>query len=221
MADGAARDGAARDGAAQDGSARSGSARDGAATPEGLTEQQRRWLASVRAGLERGTGRTLAAWVEIARACPETKPRAQARWLKETHGLGQNHAMLVLEARAAADGVAPADPRAGAAALWSGPGDAALLAALHEATAALPGIVTGQRKGFTSWSRRHAFAAARPVRKGGARLGLAVPPDPAAGLEPPRNEGWSERLTATIALASPEAIDECVRGLLRAAWERS
>ena len=33
-----------------------------------LTERQQKWFASVRAGLERDTGRSLTEWVEIARA---------------------------------------------------------------------------------------------------------------------------------------------------------
>lgn len=194
---------------------------DEAVSTGALTEQQRKWLASVRAGLERGTGRTVAQWVETARGCPETKPRARVRWFKDMHGLGQNHAMIVLNALEETDGGARDDARTDAAALWSAPGDAALLAALREAVAALPDTVTGRRKGFTSWSRRHAFAAARPVRKGGVRLGLAVPPDPAAGLAAARNEGWSERLTATLALGVPDAVDASVRALLHAAWARS
>ena len=35
-----------------------------------LTPQQRKWFTSVREGLERETGKSLAEWVEIAKACP-------------------------------------------------------------------------------------------------------------------------------------------------------
>jgi len=59
---------------------------------EHLTEQQKKWFASVRAGLERDTGKSLAEWIEIARTCPESKPRARLKWFKETHGLLQNRA---------------------------------------------------------------------------------------------------------------------------------
>lgn len=61
-----------------------------------LTERQRKWFASVQAGLERDTGKSLTEWIEIARTCPETAPRARLRWFKETHGLLQNRASYVL-----------------------------------------------------------------------------------------------------------------------------
>lgn len=57
-----------------------------------FTERQRKWFESVRGSLERETGGTLAQWAAIARSCPETKHRAQLKWLKDTHGLLQNRA---------------------------------------------------------------------------------------------------------------------------------
>jgi hypothetical protein len=53
---------------------------------EHLTERQKTWFASIQAGLARDTGRTLEQWVEVARACPETKPQARPKWLKTEHG---------------------------------------------------------------------------------------------------------------------------------------
>ena len=70
-----------------------GTSRD---APAGLTERQQKWFASVRASLERDTGKTLDEWVAIARTCPETKPRARTDWLREHHGLGVNRAAHVL-----------------------------------------------------------------------------------------------------------------------------
>ena len=64
--------------------------------PEHLTEQQKKWFASVREGLQRDTGKSLAEWVEIARTCPEAKHRARLKWFKDTHGLLQNRASYVL-----------------------------------------------------------------------------------------------------------------------------
>ncbi len=61
-----------------------------------LTEQQKKWLASVRSNLEKETGKSLAEWVAIAKTCPETKHRARLAWFKETHGLLQNRASYVL-----------------------------------------------------------------------------------------------------------------------------
>ena len=63
-----------------------------------LTERQEKWFASVRAGLERDTGKSMDEWVAIARTCPESAHRARLKWFKERHGLLQNRASQVLSA---------------------------------------------------------------------------------------------------------------------------
>ena len=181
-----------------------------------LTPRQQQWFASVRAGLETETGRSLEQWAEIARACPETAHRARLAWLKAQHGLGQNRASVVLSAAfpAAAGWNAPA---ALEQALWTDAAGRAILAAVRDRAQALPEVVCGQRKGFTAWSRAFQFAALRPV-KGGARLGLALPPDADPRLAPAAREGWSERLTAVTVLADPADVDDALAALLQAAW---
>ncbi len=62
-----------------------------------VTERQAKYFESMRASLEAATGRSLAAWVEIAKTCPETKHRARLKWFKEIHGLLQNRASLVID----------------------------------------------------------------------------------------------------------------------------
>lgn len=190
----------------------------GAPDPATLTEQQKKWFASVREGLHRATGKTLEEWAQIAKACPETAHRKRLAWMKEAHGLGQNHASLVL-GEAFPSETSWAEPEALADKLWADPGQRKILDAVQAAVAALPEVVTGQRKEFTAFSRKYQFASVRPV-KGGARLGLAV--DPSGGLQPAsKNEGWSERLKSSLVLAGPEAVDSQVRALLKQAWERS
>jgi hypothetical protein len=188
---------------------------------EHLTERQKKWFASVQASLERDTGKSLDQWVEIVRRdCPETKPRARTRWLKDIHGLGVNRAAQILSA-AFPEGPGWDDADALRAAVWADPASAAILTALEAAVADLDGLVTGQRKTFTAWSREFQFAAAKPVKGGTALLGLAVTPDASARLSAPKNESWSERLKAKIALASPAEVDDELKALLKAAWERS
>ena len=51
-----------------------------------LTERQQKWFATVEANFEKATGRPVAVWVDILKGCPETRPKAQAAWLKATHG---------------------------------------------------------------------------------------------------------------------------------------
>lgn len=189
--------------------------------PQGLTERQEKWFASIRDSLERETGKPLAQWVEIVRRdCTETKPRARAVWLKTHHGIGVNRAAFILsEAFPSEMGWDDADGLRQT--LWSDTASMAILEAVEAAVADLPGLVTGQRKGFTAWSNKVQFAALKPVKGGTASLGLALTPDASPHLSEPKNESWSERLKAKLALASPTDVDDKVKALLKAAWERS
>jgi hypothetical protein len=194
---------------------------DEAGGPQHLTERQRKWFASVREGLARDTGKSLEDWVAIARTCPETKPRARQAWLKEHHGLGVNRASYVLSEAFPDKRMTWDNPDEVRAALWTAPASTAILEALEGAVAGFDGLVAGQRKGFTAWSREFQFAAAKPVKGGTAVLGLALPHDASPRLLEPKNESWSERLKAKLPLASPAEVDDEVRALLKAAFERS
>lgn len=180
-----------------------------------LTERQRKWFAAVRAGLERDTGRSLEQWAEIARTCPEAGHRARLKWLKDHHGLGQNHASQVLSA------AFPSGPPQDEDALWADPGARAVFEAVRAAALALPEVLEGRRKAYTAFSRRVQFAAIRPDKAGGAVLGLAVTPDAGARLTAPGRESWSERLGAVLGLDTPAQVDAQVAAWLRQAWERS
>jgi hypothetical protein len=188
---------------------------------EHLTERQKKWFASVQASLERDTGKTLAQWVEIVRRdCQETKPGKRVEWLKAHYGLGVNRCAHILgEAFPSESGWD--EPEALRKALWTDPASTVILEAVETAVADFPGLVTGQRKAFTAWSNQFQFAAIKPVRGGTALLGLAVTPDASPRLSAPKNESWSERLKAKIALASPAEVDDALKALLKAAWEKS
>ena len=185
-----------------------------------LTAQQRKWFASVQGGLERETGKSLAQWVAIAKTCPATAPRARLRWFKETHGLLQNRASYVLN-EAFPPEVGWSEPDALRESLWTDPASRAVLAEVESLVLKLPDVVTGQRKGFSAWSRKYQFAALRPVRGGAARLGLALAACAHPMLEATKNEAWSERLKAAVILPGAGAVDRRVEGLLRRAWEES
>jgi hypothetical protein len=185
-----------------------------------LTEQQRKWFASVRDGLQRETGKSLAEWVAIAKTCPETGHRARLRWFKETHGLLQNRASYVL-GEAFPPEVGWDDAGALRDALWVDAGSRAILEAVERVALALPDVIAGQRKGFSAWSRKHQFAAVRPMKGGKARLGLAVPVSADARLEAAKNEGWSERLKASMMIGGVREIDARVKELVKAAWDAS
>jgi hypothetical protein len=113
------------------------------------------------------------------------------------------------------------DPDRLIAMLWTDPGAAAIFHAV-DAAARLPNeVVQTARKGYTAWSRRFQFAAARPVKGGKVMLGLALAPDANPRLEAPRNESWSERLKSRTLLSAPAEVDAEIETLLRGAWERS
>ena len=185
-----------------------------------LTERQQKWFASVRASLARDTGKTIEDWVVIARTCPETTPRKRTEWLREHYGLGVNRiAHILSEAFPSATGWDDAD--ALRAALWKDPASTAIFAAVEAAVVDFPGLVTGQRKGFSAWSRNFQFASVRPVKGGKARLGLCVSPDADPRLVTAKNEGWSERLKAAITLDAPSDVDASLKALLKKAWDAS
>ena len=185
-----------------------------------LTERQAKWFASVRASLERETGRTLAEWVAIAKTCPETGHRARLKWFKETHGLLQNRASYVLD-EAFPSGMGWQEPGLLRDALWSDPASRAIYEAVQGLAEALPDVIAGQRKVYSAWSRKVQFGALRPVKGGTAMLGLALPETADPRLGPCRNESWSERLKSRLPLASPEAADASVAALLKQAWAAS
>jgi hypothetical protein len=185
-----------------------------------LTPRQQKWFASIRAGLERDTGKSLEEWVAIARTCPETRPRARTDWLREQHGLGVNRAAHVLSVAFPSENRWD-EPQALRAQLWTDPTATAIFEAVEKLAIALPDVISGQRKGFTAFSRAFQFASLRPLKAGQVALGLAVTPDADPRLTEPKNEGWSERLKSKLVLGATDEIDATVAALLKAAWERS
>jgi hypothetical protein len=185
---------------------------------ETLTERQQKWFASVREGLERDTGRSLDDWAALARACPETAPRKRVAWMKATYGLGQNRAMMVLNA-AFPPQDSWAKPDALAERLWAAPFARAIHEAVRTRVLALPEVVVGQRKGFTAYSRRLQFCALRPASKG-VLLGLALDPGTDPSLGPAGKQAWSERLLSLVNLTSPDMPAQMMVWL-HTAWERS
>ena len=173
-----------------------------------LTERQQKWFATVQANFEQATGKPLADWVEIMKACPATAPKAQAAWLKANHGVGQNHAAHILDACRPSDGPGWDEPDALRAALWKDAGSLAILEAIERVAGGLEGVISGQRKGYTSFSRTVQFAATRPLTGGRALLGLKLDPGGSPRLNPAvRRESWSERLISVVELDGAEQVD--------------
>lgn len=187
-----------------------------------LTERQQKWFASVKAGLERDTGKTLDEWVSIAQTCTETKPRARQAWLKTHYGLGQNRAMQVLDAAFPTAEPGWDEEDALREALWSDPASRAILDAVEAGlAAALPESLRTQRKTFTAWSRSVQFAALKPGKGGVAILGLGVAPETSPILSAAGKDSWSERLRSKVVLADARDVTSEITKLLQAAAERA
>ncbi|WP_428149552.1 DUF4287 domain-containing protein [Brevundimonas sp.] len=183
-----------------------------------LTERQAKWFATVKANFEIQTGRPLEAWVEIMNTCPETAPRAQLAWLKAEHGVGQNHGSHILDAFRPAGGPGWDEPAELRAALWKDAGSLAILEAVETIAAGVEGVISGQRKGYTAFSRAVQFAAIRPLKGGRALFGLKLEPKVFPRLSSAvRKESWSERLTAVVALDDGAAVDGEIARLFAAA----
>ena len=184
-----------------------------------LTERQKKWFATVRANFEAQTGHPVEYWVEVMKACPETGPKKQAAWLKAHHGIGVNHAAYILDCAGSKDGQPGWDDSEGLrAALWKDAGSLAVLEAVEAVANRLDGVISGQRKGYTSFSRAVQFGAMRPLKGGRALLGLKLDPAVSARLSPSvRRESWSERLTAIVELDNAGQVDAEIAGLFEQA----
>jgi hypothetical protein len=182
-----------------------------------LTARQQKWFASVHDGLERETGKSLAEWTTLARACPETAHRKRLAWMKSNYGLGQNRASMVLNAAFPPE-ASWSTPDALADTLWADPAARAVHESVRALITALPDVVAGQRKTFTAYSRNFQFAALKPS-KAGVLLGLAIAPD--GVLQAAGTDGWSERLLSKTTLQPGANLPPPLGKWLRAAWERS
>lgn len=189
-----------------------------------VTERQEKWFRSVQEGLQRDTGKSLDAWVKIARGCPETAPRARVKWLKDNYGLGVNRAAAILE-RAFPTGASWDEPDALLATLWKDETPKAIYEKVAAVIEKLPEVTVGPRKTFVGFSRKVQFAAIRPVKvdgEAGARLGIALPLEKGPRFEAPKkSEVWSDRLHTIVMLAGVKDVDAELKALLKAAYERS
>ena len=188
---------------------------------DNLTPRQQKWFATVKANFEAKTGKPLADWVKIARSCPETAYRKRQQWLKAEHGLGSNHAAFVLSEAFAESSHMGEDPAGLRATLWNDPSSLKILEAIEACAEGLDGVVSGQRKSFTAFSREFQFAAARPLKGGKALLGLKLDPATSPRLSPSvRKESWAEKLVAVVEFDGPEQVDGEIRALFAKAYER-
>lgn len=165
------------------------------------TDRQTKWFATLQSTFEQATGKPIEAWIDIVRKdAPEGGRRSREKWLKDTYGLSMVRAGQIMMAMEPA-----AEPQDMRASLWKDAEGQALLAAFEALIVPLDGVISTQRKGYSAWSRTFQFAAMKPVR-GGAVVGLALPPEADPRLSPAKNTGWSERLKAIAHVATPDEV---------------
>ena len=182
-----------------------------------MTERQRKWFASLAASLPVKTGKSLEAWADIMRACPETAHRARLTWLKDHHGVSQNYGSMIINAAFPEEGGHWDDAETLRTNLWR---DVAVLEAVERLADAIPDVVQTQRKTYTAFSRKVQFAAMRPLKSGGAVLGLKLSLEASGRLKAPaRSESWSERLVSVVELPDAASVDDEVARLFALAAE--
>lgn len=191
-----------------------------AAAKSVLTERQQKWFASVEASLERDTGKTIAEWVKIARACPETAPRKRTQWFREKYGLGVNRIAHIVSV-AFPSGPGWDEPDALLDQLWKEKeGRAIYEAVVKLVRKEFPDAVIGPRKTFVSFSKKIQFAGIVPLRGGKAELGLPLPLSASKRLSPMKSRPWAEKHTAILVLTSPKDIDAEAKRLLWLAYAK-
>ena len=179
---------------------------------EQMTPRQRQIFATCAANLVAQSGRSMADWIALTKTCPHAAERDRLAWLEANCGLRGMRAQVVLSAAFPPGAEAARDL---AASLWKDPDQKAVAEALIAAGSLSDDVITAQRKGYTSLSRKVQFMAVRPVR-GGVRLGLALDPSASERLAPrPGSEPLQERLKAVVTVTT---LDDVLRDLIRQAW---
>jgi hypothetical protein len=191
-----------------------------AAAKSVLTERQQKWFASVEASLERDTGKSIDAWVKIAKKCPETTPRKRTQWFREKYGLGVNRIAHIVSV-AFPEGPSWDEPDALLDQLWKEKeGRAIYEAVVKLVRKTFPDAVVGPRKTFVSFSRKIQFAGIIPLKGGKAELGLPLPVSASARLSPMKSRPWAEKHTAILVLNAPKDVDAEVKRLLTLAYAK-
>lgn len=170
------------------------------------------------ATLKERTGKTLDEWLELVRPNIPAQKAGRVKWLKETYGMGQNTAMLIL-AHLEGDG---AELRGEAPSLvddqYKG-ANAAFRPLYDDLSARIlalgPDVVVRPCKTYVPFYRKKQFVFVRPF-KGKFYVGLALP----EGTENPRLQsaealGGPERIKVAVEISS---VDDELMDLIRQAY---
>jgi hypothetical protein len=178
-------------------------------------------VASMVAGLEAKTGKSLVAWLKVTRASGLQKHSELVAMLKKDHGIGHGYANLITHKTLASDSVAAAakgEDLVGAQ--YAGP-KAALRpiydALAKKAQALGKDVELSPKKEYVSLRRSKQFGLIQPSTATRVDLGLNLKGVPPAGrLEAAGS--FSGMVTHRIRLASAKDVDRELEGWLKNAY---
>jgi hypothetical protein len=179
-------------------------------------------LAGYSASLEAKTGKSLAAWTDLARAWGLAKHGEIIARLKSEHGLSHGYAnTIALKARGSdAGSIADEDL---VEQMFAGP-KAAIRpvydAVMAQVAALGDDVELAPKRGYMSLRRKKQFALVQPSTKDRVDLGLILKGDaPAGRLEAAGS--FNAMVTHRVRLGAVGEVDAEVAGWLRAAYERA
>lgn len=174
--------------------------------------------ASFERNIEAQTGRSIAAWVALARESGSTKHGVMVAWFKSEHGLSHSHANHI--AKRALEPTAPRSADDPIAYLFEGkealrPIYDRLIAAADKLG---PDVEIAPKKANVSVRRRKQFALIQPSTRTRVDLGLILRDrEPQGRLEP--SGSFNAMFTHRVKLASSEEIDAEVLTWLEEAYD--
>jgi hypothetical protein len=181
-------------------------------------------LASMIAGLEAKTGRTLAAWVKLAKASGKARHGELVAWLKKDHGMTHGYASLVAHRTFGSDAASVAASGEDLV----GAQYAGAKAALRPVYERLVGeirrfgkdVELAPKKAYVSVRRSKQFAILQPSTATRLDVGLNLKGvAPKGRLE--ASGSFNAMCSHRVRLEGAAAVDEELLGWLKAAYERA
>jgi len=179
-------------------------------------------LKTMIANYEKNTGKTLEAWVAIARKAKLAKHGEIVKWLKEKHGMGHGYANLVAMTVLRGDAPAPEGEDL-VAAQYAGK-KAALRPVYDQLAAAVAkfgsDVELAPKKTYVSLRRAKQFALVQPSTPDRLDVGINLKGTPAAGrLE--ASGSFNAMVSHRVRVSSAKDVDAQLLGWLRAAYDQA
>jgi hypothetical protein len=178
-------------------------------------------LESMVRNLEAKTGRSLAAWIDLARSRGKARHGEIVQWLKAEQGLGHGYANLVASKAAGPEGSGAATDLV--AAQYAGK-KAALRPIYDTLSAAMASfgedVEIAPKKAYVSFRAARQFALVQPSTPSRVDVGIQLPGVPAGQrLEP--SGSFNSMVSHRVRVESAADVDDELLGWLRQAYERA